>query len=186
MNHQTKEFVGAWMQAIGTIMSAIGNTPTIKKTEISSMNLDLWGNVLQGTGNALIADSEEGVSLDKIGNKVQTVGNMVIVLAFLTPISEQVKTELNIKGNMIQAVGGSLSFADALNEEITVVTLYDIYGNLLQIIGNSMQSIGGRKSLKENDGETINTIGSWVQAIGSVLTLMSTIKAAENNQAVVN
>src|SRR5690625_1919476 len=174
------------MQAIGTIISAIGNTPTIVRTEDSSRNLDLWGNVLQGTGNALIADSVEEITLDKIGNKIQTTGNMLIVFAFLRPVSEQVETELNIKGNMIQATGGSLSFVDALNEEMTVITLYDIYGNLLQIIGNSMQSIGGRKSLKENDGETINTIGSWVQAIGSVLTLMSTIKAAENNQAVVN
>ena len=106
MDQQTKEFVGAWMQAIGTIISAIGNTPTIVRTEDSSRNLDLWGNVLQGTGNALIADSVEEITLDKIGNKIQTTGNMLIVFAFLGPVSEQVETELNIKGNMIQATGG--------------------------------------------------------------------------------
>src|SRR5699024_11755062 len=105
------------MQAIGTNMSAIGNTPTIIRAEYSATNLDLWGNVLQGTGNALIADAVEDMTLDKLGNKIQTTGNMVIVLAILTSVSERTETKLNIKGNMTQAVGGSLSLAHALNNE---------------------------------------------------------------------
>ncbi|MBO0994572.1 hypothetical protein IPU53_16295 [Bacillus sp. SD088] len=124
----------------------------------------------------MVADSEEEVSLDKFGNKIQAVGNLVVVVGFLADVSEKVETELNIKGNLIQAAGGSLSFADALNEELTEDAFYDIYGNLLQVIGNSMQGIGGIKNLKKSDGELINAAGGWIQAVGSVLTLIGTIK----------
>lgn len=84
--------------------------------------------------------------------------------------------ELNIKGNLTQAAGGSLSFADVLYEEPTEDTFYNIYGNLLQVIGNSMQGIGGIKGIKGADGVLINAVGSWIQATGSVLTLIGTIK----------
>lgn len=130
---------------------------------------------MQGTGNALIADSEK-MSLDKLGNMTQSVGNMVNVVGFLTDVSEKMETELNIKGNLIQAVGGGMSLADTLNEEPTTDAFYDIYGNLLQIIGNSMQSIGGIKELKGIDGEIINITGSWIQAIGSILALIGAAK----------
>ncbi|WP_233880080.1 DUF6944 family repetitive protein [Virgibacillus halodenitrificans] len=176
MDNRTKALVGSWIQAVGTTMSAISNTSLTIREEAFSSYLDLWGNVLQGTGNALVADSEEELSLDKWGNKIQSTGNLVNVVGFLADVSEEVETELNIKGNLIQSAGGSLSFADALNEDLTESSFYDIYGNLLQIIGNSMQGIAGIKELKSADGELINTIGGWIQAVGSILTLISTIK----------
>lgn len=176
MNNQSKVLIGAWIQAIGTIISAIANIPIRTNEQEQSTSLDLWGNVLQGTGNALLADSEVGFSLDKVGNKVQAIGNIVNVFGLLANISEEMESKLNIKGNLIQAAGGSLSFADGLNEEFTPASFYENYGNLLQIIGNSMQSIAENKELKTGDGEILNTIGGWIQAIGSVLSLISALK----------
>ncbi|MBY7141951.1 hypothetical protein KFZ56_02380 [Virgibacillus sp. NKC19-3] len=185
MGNRSKELVGAWIQAVGTTMSAVASTPmTAENQNISpqfyedfSNHLDLWGNVLQSTGNALIADSEEGYSLSKVGNKVESTGNLVNVVGFLANVSEQLEIELNIKGELIQAVGGSLSLADTLNEELTEDTFYDIYGSLLQIIGNAMQNIAGIKELNASDSERIDAVGGWSQAIGSILSLIATIKS---------
>lgn len=174
MENQAKALMGSWIQAIGTIISAVGNTSSIIRDQAFLRHLDFLGNVLQATGNALVADSEEEFSLDKLGNKIQSIGNLVIIASFLAAISEERETEMNIKGNLIQSVGGSLSFTDVLNEELTTESFYDIYGNLLQIIGNCMQAIAGMKELKGVDGEQINTVGGWIQALGSVLTLIGT------------
>src|SRR5699024_10901243 len=113
-----------------------------KKSETSAAYQDLYGNILQGTGNALLADTEKYASLGEIGNKIQTIGNLMIVIGFLISVDEENKLELNIKGNLIQAVGGSLSIAEVLNKDHAT---YDLYGNMLQVVGNTMQSMSGIK-----------------------------------------
>lgn len=82
LNNRSKALIGSWIQAVGTTISAVGNTPPAVREETFSSYLDLWGNVLQGAGNTLIADSEEAISLDKWGNKIQTTGNLVNVVGF--------------------------------------------------------------------------------------------------------
>ncbi|GGB60907.1 hypothetical protein F3157_22865 [Virgibacillus dakarensis] len=83
---------------------------------------------------------------------------------------------IRLTSNLIQAAGGSLSLTDALSGELTTESLYDVYGNLLQIIGNSMQAISGIKELKGADDEMINTVGGWIQAIGSILSVIASYK----------
>ncbi|PEM90692.1 hypothetical protein CN639_11205 [Bacillus toyonensis] len=66
---------------------------------------------------------------------------------------------------------------------------YNIVGNLLQATGNSLQEIGGIDELKasrdkvegisegdEEDGQLIVITGSWVQAVGSVVSLIGQIR----------
>jgi hypothetical protein len=67
-------------------------------------SLNLWGNVLQGTGNALIADAQEGFSLEQLGNVVQAIGNTTVVAGILLNISEENKLKLDINGNLLQAI----------------------------------------------------------------------------------
>ncbi|WP_077622384.1 DUF6944 family repetitive protein [Sediminibacillus massiliensis] len=57
MGNQQKAVLGAWIQAIGTVIAAIGSTPTTHLPQKLLQDLNLIGNVLQGTGNALMADS---------------------------------------------------------------------------------------------------------------------------------
>ncbi|MED1436490.1 hypothetical protein P4U46_27650 [Bacillus mycoides] len=66
---------------------------------------------------------------------------------------------------------------------------YIIIGNVLQGTGNSLQAIGGIDELKasrdkvegiseddEEDGQLIVITGSWVQAVGSVVSLIVQIR----------
>lgn len=175
MDNRSKALIGSWTQAIGTTLSAVADTPSIVTGEISSA-IDLWGNVLQATGNALGADSIEEVNFGKIGDQVQSMGNLVLIIAILADASEEEQIQLNIKGSLVQAAGESLSFAEALESEQTMSAIYNVYGNLLEVIGNSMQAIAGMKKLRDEDHEWLDTLGGWVQAVGSVLTLVGTIK----------
>ncbi|TKI83247.1 hypothetical protein FC701_18440 [Bacillus mycoides] len=66
---------------------------------------------------------------------------------------------------------------------------YNIVGNVLQATGNSLQAIGGIDELKasrdkvegisegdEEDGQLIVITGSWVQTVGSVVSLIGQIR----------
>lgn len=170
MGDEKKALFGSWVQAAGTTISAIGSTPSHVFTKQQLESLNLWGNVLQATGNSLVADSEETVNLSKIGNQIQAAGNVTVVAAIVIDFSERTAQELTIKGNLLQALGGSAAFSQALSEEPSPSVLLDRYGNLLQVIGNSLQAISGIIEINGGRGQKINTIGSWIQAIGSILS----------------
>lgn len=194
MENQLKELFGAWIQAIGTVTAAVGSTPSLNENTQESLNL--WGNVLQGTGNALIADAQEGFSLEKLGNEVQAIGNSTVVAGILLNISEENKLKLDINGNLLQAVGGGIALPEDLIEEPSTIRTLNITGNVLQIIGNSLQAFGGAdelKSIRKNEdrfkgyrenneskqdssSESLAINGSWIQAVGSVISAIAQTK----------
>lgn len=176
MENEQKELFGAWVQATGTILAAIGSTPLKNFTENELTSFNLWGNELQALGNALIADSEAYFTMEKIGNVIQSAGNITVVAGILLPVNDRTEKELDIKGNLMQALGGSAVLKDTLAEEPTAESLYHLYGNLLQIIGNSMQAIAGLIELLGREGENINTAGSWIQAAGSIIEAVGSTK----------
>lgn len=80
-------------------------------------NLNLLGNVMQATGNALIADSTEQISLNKIGNQIQAIGNSTVIVGLIIQFNDMAtNTKLNIQGNLLQAVGTGMSLPDLLKE----------------------------------------------------------------------
>lgn len=121
MENEKKELFGAWVQATGTTLSAIGSTPLKVFTENELTSYNLWGNELQALGNALIADSEPYFTMEKIGNMIQSAGNLTVIAGILLPGMQQ---ELDIKGNLMQALGGSAVLKDTLTEEQSVESLY--------------------------------------------------------------
>lgn len=195
MENQLKELFGAWIQAIGTVTAAVGSTPSLNENTQQSLNL--WGNVLQGTGNAIIADAQEGFTLEKLGNEVQAIGNTTVVAGILLNISEENKLKLDINGNLLQAVGGGIALPEDLLDEPSTIRTLNIAGNVLQIIGNSLQAFGGAEELrslrKKNEdrfkgyresneskvissSESLSINGSWIQAVGSVISAISQTK----------
>jgi hypothetical protein len=62
MDNQSKQLIGSWTQAVGTVIAAFGSTPTIIILEEMQEDLNLVGNVLQATGNALAADGIEKIT----------------------------------------------------------------------------------------------------------------------------
>lgn len=177
MENNQKAILGSWIQASGTVLSAIGSTPTNVISDDLLDDLNLWGNVLQATGNALIADTEKDLTLDKVGNIVQSIGNSTVITGMLIHFREDTKQLLDIQGNWLQALGGGVSFADAFGQEPSLEVLFSLYGNLLQTIGNSLQAISGVLELKNQNGQKLNVIGSWIQAIGSILSFISQTKS---------
>ena len=169
MKNETKELFGEWVQAAGTTLAAIGSTPLKSFTESQLINFIVWGNELQALGNSLIADSETNFTIDKIGNQIQATGNVTTLAGFILPVGEGTTLKLDIKGNLLQALGGSASLSVILVEESSIDALYILYGILLQVIGNSMQAIGGIIDFRGGEGGKIITSGSWIQAIGSII-----------------
>ncbi|MFS0777328.1 hypothetical protein ABC255_15170 [Neobacillus sp. 3P2-tot-E-2] len=195
MENQLKELFGAWIQAVGTVTAAVGSTPSLNEDTQESLNL--WGNVLQGTGNALIADAQEGFTLGKLGNEAQAIGNSTVVAGILLNISEENKLKLDINGNLLQAVGGGIALPEDLLDDPSTIRTLNIVGNVLQITGNSMQALGGAeelKSLREKNADrfkgyresnesnqltssqSLGINGSWIQAVGSVISAIAQTK----------
>jgi len=161
-----KSLLGYWLDAIGQTMSAIANTPLVIKEKALSSQLDLWGNVLQGTGTALISEGEEEFSLERVGNQLESLGNVVTIASFLSPFSDEVKMKLDKQGDIIETLGVSIALPDELQEEITLELFFDIYGHFLQVI-----------EIKEVDEDFIDMIAEWSQAIASIHSLMNAMQA---------
>ncbi|MCU5691132.1 hypothetical protein OCB18_26185 [Bacillus cereus] len=191
---------GAWVAAIGTITSAIGSTPFEFISSNVRKDLNVYGNVLQAVGNALEADGQGEVSLEQIGN-------VTVISGLIIESKEEIQIKLVIAGNWTQALGGLTALADEFGDTSDKDESFSIIGNLLQSIGNSLQAIGGIDELKsirnkehsnkersvndvkkdtdtqgknetnENEeGQLIDIIGSWVQAVGSVISLIGLIR----------
>lgn len=173
MSNEWKATFGSWVQAIGTTLSAIGSTPSINIPAPLAKELNLVGNVMQATGNSLVADSIDHFTLNKLGNEIQAIGNSTVITGIVIDFNEKIKRDLNIKGNLLQALGGGVALADALGHEPNENELSNIYGNLLQAIGNSLQALSGRTG---DDAQEVNAIGSWIQAIGSVISALGQTK----------
>lgn len=180
MGSHFKEVFGSVLSAIGTIESAIGSTPFKNMSEKVSFNLRLQGNVLQATGSGLSADGQGNVfSLEYIGDEVQAIGNSAVILGLLIKFKDQIDQKLIISGNWLQALGSFVGLADEFEDSTPSGRSYNIIGGLLQGIGNSMQALGGVYQLEDEndvDAQYLGVLGSWIQAVGSVLSLIGQIK----------
>ncbi|MCU0096608.1 hypothetical protein N7917_22275 [Bacillus sp. OR9] len=207
MENQLKEIFGALIAAIGTITSAIGSTPFYFISSNVREDLNIYGNTLQAVGNALEADGQGEISLEKIGNEIQSIGNVTVISGLVIEFKDETKIKLVIAGNWTQALGGLTALADEFEDASDKDESFNIVGNLLQAIGNSLRAIGGIYELKsirrerqdskdelvndtegnldnqvnseldkKKEGQSIDTIGSWIQAVGSVFSLIGQIR----------
>lgn len=158
MDNQLKEIFGGWLAAIGTVTSAVGSTPSLFIKKGLRNDLNLWGNVLQGVGNAVVADGQGELSLETIGNELQSVGNITVIAGLVIDLEDEIQQRLIIDGNLIQALGGATALGNELEDISEEDDIYNIMGNLLQVIGNSLQALSGAYKLKAsyNRGEKSN------------------------------
>jgi hypothetical protein len=170
MDNLQKQLAGSWTQAAGTVIAAIGSTPAIKISDDSRKDLGLIGNVLQATGNAVDADNQKQFTYGKLGNVIQAAGNITVSAGLTIRSDEEVTSEkLVISGDLIQALGAITALGSAGE-------IYMVLGNLLQAIGNALQALGTSRILKyglNKEEKEINEvaigIGSWIQALGTIL-----------------
>ncbi|MEE6451725.1 hypothetical protein RAH41_14215 [Gottfriedia acidiceleris] len=163
---QVMEVIGAWVNAIGTISSAISSTPmrglkgeNRKRWEDISFQLDFGGNSFQAIGNLIEAFLGEPSILEDAGEIIQASGNVTVLFSLLVAEAEEQKEEgqkdpdraikLNMTGNAQQAFGGLIAALEEVSSEDFDVSGF--MGNFLQAIGNTLQVMGGMVELEIED-----------------------------------
>ncbi len=141
--NQYKEILGAWMQAVGNIISAIASTPTDRLSDSTQQNLNIVGLTLQAAGNGLETEGQgTPFSLEYIGNAIGTIGVLEDLTAAVIEFPDETDTTLNIQGILLQAVGSTIAALDETQDSTTAGSLEGFVGNVIQTIGSVIQVIG--------------------------------------------
>ncbi|PFH87812.1 hypothetical protein [Bacillus sp. AFS088145] len=163
---QVMEVIGAWVNAIGTLSSAISSTPmrglkgeNRKSWEDLSFHLDFGGNTFQAIGNIIEAFLGEPSVIEDAGEIIQASGNVTVLFSLLAAEAEEEKEEgekdadraikLNMTGNAQQAFGGLIAALEEVSSEDFDVSGF--MGNFLQAIGNTLQVLAGLVELEIED-----------------------------------
>ncbi|MEE6452308.1 hypothetical protein RAH41_17220 [Gottfriedia acidiceleris] len=199
MGGESKAVVGSVIVSIGTITAAIGSTPSNYIKSSVRDELSLIGNVLQATGNGIDAEAE-GTVLRAVGKEITASGNITITSGLVFEIPKEASYKLFVAGNLLQALGLGVNIGEAIETKPFPGQSENIVGGLTQIIGNTMQAIGWSEALhdllenenkqkefgfyedyliknnKQSESELLVATGSWIQAIGSVISVIGAIK----------
>ena len=157
---------GGWIEAIGTIVAAIGNTPSTIFSRSTLKDFRIIGNVLQASGSALTAENEE-LLLDIVGDQLQAIGNITVVAGLLDN-NEQSSQRLSTQGNLLQILGSGVSINTQGN--LSFIQTIDNIGNIIQAIGNTIQVFANTNT---EEGIIMNATGTWIQAVGTVITALA-------------
>jgi len=172
MDNKSKKILGSFLSMIGTIQSALGSTPDFPLDEEQRYQFDIIGNTLQAVGSGLSADGQESDFMGAVGDQIQATGNSTVLVGLLIYKKDNpdLAERVVISGNWLQALGSFVGLD--FNENISV--LESNIGGILQGIGNSLQAIGGIETLRPNvtSFKDVGTLGSWIQAIGSVISFL--------------
>ena len=160
--------IGSWLDALGTVVAAIGSTPSKVIPATILEDFVFIGNSLQGIGSALVVESPETLENDRVGSAIQSIGNLTVLIALLQDEGRPSR-RLNKQGNLLQALGGGVSF----NYDGEITSINNI-GNGLQVLGNSLQALSLKESLFDTEeGELMDVAGSWIQAVGTIISALS-------------
>ncbi|MGN7283494.1 DUF6944 family repetitive protein [Shouchella rhizosphaerae] len=178
MESSLKEILGSLLSVIGTIQAAIGSTPQLPLNQEQSYQFRLIGNALQAVGSGLSADGQGSVSLEKIGDQIQAIGNSTVLTGMIIFSMSDHDTEerLIIAGLWMQALGSFVGLTDEFFDSTEDGRGENIIGGLLQGIGNSLQAISGIETLRNDSQRQTGVVGSWIQAVGTVVSLIGQIK----------
>jgi hypothetical protein len=204
MGSECKAIVGSVLVSVGTITDAIGSTPSNYIKSNVRDDLTLLGNVLQAEGNAIDAEAK-GTVLRSVGKEITASGNLTVITGLAFGFRKEASYKLFITGNWIQALGLAVNIGDAIDLPPFPGQSENIVGTITQFIGNLLQAIGWSEALenirkdendnenkqkkigyyykdyfKKNNGqsesESLVATGSWIQAIGSVISVIGVIK----------
>ena len=157
---------GNWIEAVGTIVSAIGSTPSTVFSQQTLNDLNIIGNILEAGGSAIVTENEDAL-LEIVGNQLSAIGNLTVVAGILSN-NEQSGQLLEQQGNLLQVVGIGIT----LNTEGPLTLLQTIAntGNIIQVIGTVIEVFANTET---EEGEIINAAGAWIQAVGAVITALA-------------
>lgn len=159
--------IGNWIVAIGTVVSAIGGTPSTIFTQQTRNDFRLIGPTLEAVGIALVAETEDTL-LYTVGDQIQAIGNLNVIAGVLSR-NEQIELLLEKQGDLLQLVG--LGLVIKTEGPLTLLqTLYNT-GLLIQLIGTAIEVYAIRGTVVAED---IKALGAWIKAGGAILTALAT------------
>lgn len=204
MGSESKAIIASVIVSVGTITAAIGSTSSNYIKSNVRDDLTLLGNVLQAEGNAIDA-KVKGTVLRSVGKEITASGNLTVITGLVFDIRKETSYKLFITGNSLQALGLAVNIGDAIDLPPFPGQSDNIVGSIIQFIGNSLQAIGWSEALenirkdetdnennqkkfgyyyenyfKKNNGqsESLVATGSWIQAIGSVISVIGAVKGS--------
>lgn len=162
---------GAWLAAIGTIVSAIGEVRALAGLNNINSKLVAIGEGLQAVGALLSGTVEADDPLSFAGDWIDGAGaaaaSVGAYMQYLDPENGENAVRLEVIGDLFQSIGASISaYADHLagDEQFAIANAIDGFGA-------GLEAIGGVYKLndREEEGQPIITIGAIIQAIGANL-----------------
>ena len=166
-NVRRTALIGNWIVAIGTVVSAIGGTPSTIFTKQTPDDFRLIGPTLEAVGIALVAETEDTI-LYTVGDQIQAIGNLNVIAGVLSR-NEQIEPLLEKQGDSAQLVGLGLVIKTA--GPLTLLqTLYNT-GLMIQLIGTAIEVYAIRGTVVAED---IKALGAWIKAGGAILTALAT------------
>lgn len=158
---------GNWIEAIGTVITAIGSTPSTIFTQQTLTDFNIIGNILEAGGTAIAAESEDSL-LNSVGDQLQAIGNLAVVAGILGN-NEQSSQLLEMQGNLLQVVGIGVTI-NTQGQQTLLQTISNT-GNIIQLIGTVIQVFANTDT---QEGIEMNAIGAWIQVVGAVITALAT------------
>lgn len=171
MEDQERLLIGGWLDAVGTIISAIAEVRTLVGLNDVNNRLVAIGEGLQAVGTLLVGTVTEEDPLNFAGNWIDGAGAATSSIgAYMQDFNQENEKDgllIETLGDALQSMGASLS---AVADHLAGEEQYAL-GNAIQALGAGLEAIGGAIALnnKEEEARPIITIGAIIQAIGSNL-----------------
>jgi hypothetical protein len=164
-----KLVTSAWLDAIGTIISALAEMRELVGITEFNNRLVAIGEGLQAVGTMLVGTVTTDDPLNFAGNWIDGAGaagsSIASYLKYLEPENREGNIRLEILGDSFQSMGASISaLADHLAGEDGLA-----FGNAAQGLGAGLEAIGANYILKDRreEGQLLMTIGAIIQAFGA-------------------
>lgn len=159
-NSNITSITGDWIVAVGTIISAIGSTPSSIFTKQTLTDFRLIGNILEAGGSAIVSETEDAL-LGKVDGQLSAIGNLAVVAGILSK-NKQSGQLLEKQGDLLQIVGVGITIKT--EGKLTLLQTIANTGLIIQVIGIVIEVFADTET-----GEVMNAVGAWIKALGAVI-----------------
>lgn len=169
------------LNVYGNVLQAVGNA--LEADGQGEVSLEQIGNEIQSIGNVTVISGliiefkeETQIKLVIAGNWTQALGGLTALADEFEDTSDKDES-LNIIGNLLQSIGNSLQAIGGIEQLKSIRN--DNRSNKEGNVNDGEKDIDTQVNIKTNEneeGKLIDIIGSWVQAVGSVISLIGQIR----------
>lgn len=169
------------LNVYGNVLQAVGNA--LEADGQGEVSLEQIGNEIQSISNVTVISGliiefkeETQIKLVIAGNWTQALGGLTALADEFEDASDKDES-LNIIGNLLQSIGNSLQAIGGI-EELKSIRNEDRSnkeGNVNDV-EKDIDTQVNKKTNENEEGKLIDIIGSWVQAVGSVISLIGQIR----------